>query len=195
MQVPAVFLLASEVWEPLASGEPGYKSNDFVVDYPCISTNVDSSSGRESPRDRSPSEVAYPRQLVTPRGTEITSSRFEITAENFFSLARLADKFIIPHLTSLLTYFSHNLIAITKPSYELWLAAARHEMSLVEKTCRNTARLEVARLLAEKGISYFIVEKGINPAAMDGIIMELMKLKDNYIAHRQVRGGIPLALN
>jgi hypothetical protein len=120
---------------------------------------------------------------------------FGITAENFFSLARLADKFIIPHLSSLLTYYSHTLLTTSKPSYDLWLAAARHEMYLVEKTCRNAARLEVSRILAEKGISYFIVGQGISPTAMDGIIMDLMKLKDNYIANRQVRGGIPLTVN
>jgi hypothetical protein len=95
----------------------------------------------------------------------------------------------------LLTYFSHTLIATTKPSYDLWLAAARHDMALVEKTCRHAARLEVAQILAEKGISYFIVEKGVNPVALDGIIMDLMKLKDNYIAHRQVIGGAPLTIN
>ena len=52
--------------------------------------------------------------------------------------------------------------------------------------------MEVAALLAEKGISYFIVGKGVTPSAMDGIIMDLMKVKDNYIPHRQVRGGVPL---
>ena len=86
-------------------------------------------------------------------------------------------------------------MATTKPSYDLWLAAARHDMALVEKTCRHAARLEVAQILAEKGVSYFIMEKGVSPAALDGIIIDLMKVKDNYIAHRQVRGGVPLGLN
>ena len=131
------------------------------------------------------------RQFVTfsPKAP-VTYLRFQITHENFFPLARLADKFIIPHLISTLTYYSHTLIATTKPTYELWLVAAQHEMSLVEKTCRNAARMEVARLMAEKGISYFIVEQGINPVVMDGIIMDLMRVKDNYVPHRQVRGGI-----
>jgi len=31
LKVLAVFLLASEVWEPLASGKAGYKSDDNVV--------------------------------------------------------------------------------------------------------------------------------------------------------------------
>jgi hypothetical protein len=86
-------------------------------------------------------------------------------------------------------------MATTKPTYDLWLSAARHDMSLVEKTCRHAARLEVAQILAEKGVSYFIVEKGVSPAALDGIIMELMKLKDNYIPHRQVGRAVPLILN
>ena len=30
-KVPALFLLASEVWEPLASGRGGYTSDDSVV--------------------------------------------------------------------------------------------------------------------------------------------------------------------
>jgi hypothetical protein len=100
----------------------------------------------------------------------------------------LADKFIIPHLISTLTYYSHTLVATSSPSYDLWLAAAQHDMSLVEKFCRNSARMEVARLLAEKGISYFIVE--IRPGAMDGIIMDLMRVKDNYVAHRHARIGL-----
>lgn len=86
-------------------------------------------------------------------------------------------------------------MATTKPTYDLWLSAARHDMSLIEKTCRHAARLEVAQILAEKGVSYFIVEKGVSPVALDGIVMELMKLKDNYIPHRQVGGGVPFTLN
>ena len=116
--------------------------------------------------------------------------RFQITADNFFILARLADKYIVPHLTSTLSYFSHTLIATTKPSYELWLAAARHEMPLVENYCRNAARMEVANMLAQKGISYFIVDQGIRPGAMDGIIMDLLRVKDNYVAYRQVNGSL-----
>jgi hypothetical protein len=102
----------------------------------------------------------------------------------------MADKYMIPHLTNTLTYFSHTLIATTKPSYELWLAAARHEMPLVEKYCRNAARMEVANTLAQKGISYYIVEQGIRPGAMDGIIMDLLRVKDKYVAHRQVNSSI-----
>lgn len=86
-------------------------------------------------------------------------------------------------------------MATTKPNYNLWLDAARHDMSIIEKTCRHAARLEVAQILAEKGVSYFIHEKGVSPTALDGIIMDLMKLKDNYIAHRQVRGGVSLTLH
>ena len=61
-------------------------------------------------------------------------------------------------------------------------------MPLVEKFSRNAARMEVARILAEKGISYFCVERGVRPGALDGIVMDLMRVKDNYIPHRQVRG-------
>jgi hypothetical protein len=50
--------------------------------------------------------------------------------------------------------------------------------------CRNAAKMEVAKILAEKGISYFIVDQGIRPAAMDGIVMDLMRVKDNYIPYR-----------
>ena len=35
-KVSAVFLLASEVWEPLASGRDGYISDDSVVSVPAI---------------------------------------------------------------------------------------------------------------------------------------------------------------
>lgn len=105
-------------------------------------------------------------------------------------MARLADKFIIQQLTETLKYYSHSLLATTKPSYDLWLTAARCDMALIEKTCRNVAKIEVARKLAEKGISYYIVDQGISPTAMDGIIMDLMRVKDNYIAYRQARSGI-----
>ena len=118
-----------------------------------------------------------------------TLSRFQITSANFFPLARLADKFIIPHLTSLLQYYSGVLIKEIVPNFELWLDAARHEMMLIEKACRSAARPEVARLLSERGISYFIVDKGIPPIAMDGIIIELLRQRDDYLPYRQVIGG------
>jgi hypothetical protein len=47
----------------------------------------------------------------------------------------------------------------------------------------------VSRLLSEKGISYFILEKGVPPIAMDGIIIELLRQRDDYLPHRQVIGG------
>jgi hypothetical protein len=115
--------------------------------------------------------------------------RFQVTPQNFFRLARLADKFIIPHLTSLLQYYSGVLIRDIVPSFELWLDAARHEMMLVEKACRSAARPEVSRLLSEKGISYFIIEKGVPPIAMDGIVTELLRQRDDFLPHRQVVGG------
>jgi len=118
-----------------------------------------------------------------------TLSRFQITSANFFPLARLADKFIIPHLTSLLQYYSGDFIKDIIPTFELWLDAARHEMMLIEKACRSAARPEVSRLLSERGISYFIVDKGIPPIAMDGIIIELLRRRDDYLPYRQVIGG------
>jgi len=117
-------------------------------------------------------------------------SSFQITTENFFVLARLADKFIIPHLISTLNYYSHTLVATATPSYDLWLKAARHEIPLVEKFCRNAARVEVARILAEKGVSFFLVENGVRPGMMDSIIMDLMSVKNKYVPHRQARPGI-----
>jgi hypothetical protein len=54
--------------------------------------------------------------------------------------------------------------------------------------------MEVARILAEKGISYFIVEMGIRPGSLDGIIMDLMRVKDNYVPYRHARVGINLPL-
>ena len=87
------------------------------------------------------------------------------------------------------------MVKTATPSYELWLSAARHGMSTLEKTCRNAARMQVAQHLAERGISYFVLDLGISPTIMDGVIMDLMKLKDNYIAHRQVSGGITIGLN
>jgi hypothetical protein len=116
--------------------------------------------------------------------------RFQITNDNFFSLARVADKFIIPHLNDTLKYYSHTLIADSRPSYELWLQAAKHDMILIEKFCRNAARTEVGRMLAQKGISYFIVEEGIRPGAMDEIIMDLLRVKDQYMAYRQVNSSL-----
>jgi len=107
----------------------------------------------------------------------------------------MADKFIIPHLTALLNYYSPTLLTVSKPSYELWLSAVKHDMSLVEKTCRNAARMEAARLLAEKGISYFIVDMGIHPRSLDGMVMDLMRVKDNYLPNRQARGGITFSVN
>jgi len=46
--------------------------------------------------------------------------------------------------------------------------------------------MEVARLSAEKGISYFIVEMGIHPRALDGIVMDLMRVKANYLPNRRL---------
>ena len=112
-------------------------------------------------------------------------SSFQITPENFFSLARLADKFIIPHLTSLLTYFSHTLIATTKPSYDLWLAAARHDM--VERNLSTLLHVwKSLKFSQKKGSVTLSWKKGVSPAALDGIIMDLMKLKDNYIAFSRI---------
>ena len=62
-------------------------------------------------------------------------------------------------------------------------------MMLIEKACRSAARPEVSRLLSERGISYFIVDKGIPPIAMDGIIIELLRRRDDYLPYRQVIGG------
>jgi hypothetical protein len=191
IQVPAVFLLASEVWEPLASGHVGYKSEDSVVYITIFSTDQDSATRRESLRCFPVGQMARSRPFVTITACLADMrSRFQITPDNFFVLARLADKFIIPHLVATLQYYSHSLIATTKPCYELWLTAARHEMPLIEKTCRNIARGEVGRVLAEKGISYYIIDQRISPTAMDGVIMDLMRVKDNFISHRQARGGI-----
>ena len=62
-----MLLLASEVWEPLASGDPAYKSKDFVVRVvSAVSANEDSASRRESLRNRAPGQVADSRQLVSP---------------------------------------------------------------------------------------------------------------------------------
>jgi len=63
-------------------------------------------------------------------------------------------------------------------------------MVLIEKFCRNAARTEVSRMLALKGISYFIVEEGIRPGAMDDIIMDLLRVKDQYTAYRQVNSTL-----
>ena len=188
-KVSAVFLLASEVWEPLVSGRGGYTSDDQVVFTPHESELIlDSATRRRCFCNRSSRELVNSRPFV-PLFIPETDCSFMITEENFFILARLADKFIITHLITTLGYYSRALIATAVPSYELWLKAARHEMVLVEKFSRNAARMEVGRLLAEKGISYFCIEMGIRPGAMDGIIMDLMRVKDNYIPHRQVRGG------
>jgi hypothetical protein len=119
-----------------------------------------------------------------------TKHSFQLNHENFFILARLADKFIIPHLLTTLTYYSHTLVATIKPSYDLWLSAARYEIRVVEKHCRNAARSEVSRVLAEKGISYFLVNMGIAPGQMDGILMDLLRVKDKYVANRQAMQGL-----
>jgi hypothetical protein len=135
-------------------------------------------------------EMVHTRRVVTDpifRHLTLLPPRFQINSENFFILARLADKFIIPHLTTLLQYYSGTLIKDIVPSFELWLDAARHEMTLLEKACRSAARAEVSRLLSKKGISYFILEKGVPPIAMDGMIIELLRQRDDYLPHRQVK--------
>jgi len=105
--------------------------------------------------------------------------KFEITSQNMFFLAKLADKYEIEHLRRDIQRFTLTLVLSNdKVSWNLWTFAACNGFTELERYCRADRKVE-AELMAvirdrERGIVHLVHDEGVPLALMSEIVANLI---------------------
>ena len=125
---------------------------------------------------------------------------FEINEDNWKELALLSDKYAIDSLQmdlrvcflsnmgSQQNYVQRFIAWETKPTFDLWVLAARHQFVELEQYCR--ADYEVYKTLKgfmrnhQKGLAEFVASQGIPIRMMSGLVSGLVKQADKFEEQR-----------
>jgi len=160
--VVAEYLKVSSVWEPLAGDDPYMTSDDNII--PCQDI------------------ISEFRDLVSWLTRE---TKFKITSGNMYYLAKLADKYDIPHLRNDLEMFTLTFLVGERPfstieaSLSLWIFAARNSFIQLESCCWKDSKIksEVINILAnkeQKGLVHFVRSEGISLAFMSDVVSRII---------------------